>query len=316
MALKDITQPNAGDKDRLAIPNTTIPGALRSRADQSYGAAAEHVRAVSDLLPYYLQAGAQGTTGLAQGQLAASQAVSDPYAKLMTDLFAKYGPQLNALGSQIGAQNAQSEAQTTLDLLGGRGGEAMRALDPEFYATRELTGSRIGDLLRDIDLGSGLSDVERREVEQGLAREGSQRGTLNAPSMSETVSNAMQYGQAGRNRQLQNQSALSQAISAATGFLPASQTSGQQFAVGTGKTAGQNVGQGLFTGVVNTQGNQQNALGGGSEIFQYTGGNQAQRNDLRLQGKIADTGLMGDFLQGSQIFSNVGQGLGGMFRPV
>jgi len=208
-----------------------------------------NTRIVRDLLPMLQKAIGSGYKEEALGQLEAGRAASPGFAELMTQLYGQYGPQLNQIGSDISAQNARNELSTNQELLSGGGMDLLRQLDPEYFATRAQTSSRLGDLLSSIDLGSGISGVEQREIEQGLAREGTSRGTYGAPSQSDVVGNAMRYGEAGRKRELENRNSLSSAIAASTAFLPASRAGSDSFALGTGKTAGVNPGGALFTGI-------------------------------------------------------------------
>jgi hypothetical protein len=83
-----------------------------------------------------------------------------------------------------------------------------RAIDPEYYSTRSATAGAIGDLLR-----PGLSGGERTEIERALAQANYGQGTLNAPTSTSTVANAMTFGGAARDR-------LSQAVNLATQALP------------------------------------------------------------------------------------------------
>lgn len=244
-------------------------------------------RVLRDLFPDIAAAINQQYLPSAEAQLQ----TADPTAATMTELYRKYGPQLNQIGSDIARQNALSEAETNKMLLSGSGRDAtLAALDldqlvnPEFYSTRAATGNSLTDLLASIDLSGGLSDVERREIEQGLAREGTARGTANAPSNTETIANAMRYGQAGRERQVENQNQLAKAIAASTAFLPASQSGINTFAVGTGKTSSPNTGDARFTGV--QQPNLGYTAGMGGNIFDtgassYSGsiGLQQQKKD-------------------------------------
>ncbi len=236
-------------------------------------------------------------------------------AELMTKLYAQYGPQLNEIGNQIALQNAMASAQRDTDVLAGPGQdlirqalEAAKLYDPEFFKTRELTADRTADLLRSVNLGSGLSETERREVEQGLAREGQARGTAGAPSQTETVSNAMQYGQAGRNRELQSQSALAQAISASTQFLPASRSGVDVFQVATGKPSGANTGENKFTGV---QMPGQEAYGLAGQLFGNIGQSQRQQADIKATANLNEKDWLDQFSQFSGALGNLGGIIGG-----
>lgn len=268
---------------------------------------AQNARILRDLFPDISAAINQQYLPSAEAQLK----TADPTAATMTELYRKYGPQLNQIGSDIARQNALAEAETNKMLLSGSGRDAtLAALDldqlvnPEFYSTRAATGNSLNDLLASIDLSGGLSDVERREIEQGLAREGTARGTANAPSNTETIANAMRYGQAGRERQVENQNQLAKAIAASTAFLPASQSGINTFAVGTGKTSGPNTGESRFTGV--QQPNFGYTAGLGGNVFETA--NQDYLAALDIQSQKKD--WLDKFVQFSEGLSNIGKAVG------
>lgn len=293
--------------------DTKIPGA-RVKPSEEYRDVAQQVRIMSDLLPYYSRAVAGQVIPQAQANFAATQAVSEPYTKLMADLYAKYGPQLNQIGSDIARQNALNQAGTDLAVLQGPGRdliseavETQKIADPEYYKTRELTSNRLGDLLSSINLGSGLSPTEQREIEQGLAREGTARGTYGSPSQSETVANAMRYGEAGRNRELQNQNSLSQAIAASTAFLPASRSGMDVFQVATGRPSTYNTGENKFTGLADTS-NQWSSLGNMSSQL-LGNANQQQMANAQIDANKKD--WLDKFSQFTSAVGNLGSMAGG-----
>lgn len=204
--------------------------------------------ATSMLAPYLGQSIDQLIKPQALAELDTAQAVSPAYAQLMQELYAQYGPQLNALGSQIAEQNAAAELATNRRLLDAGGMDMLKTLDPEYFNTRATTSSRLGDLLSSIDLSGKLSGGEIAAIERSLAQS-NMRGGTTAPSNLSTVANAMQFGNAAYARKQAAQNALSQAINSATAFLPASRTGMEGFGIATGKTAGANTGEAKFTGI-------------------------------------------------------------------
>lgn len=243
----------------VGIPLSTIPGTDASPTPGNYRTLAEQVRVVNDLLPYYTKAISGQLGALQQAELDSAKQTSPGYAQLMTELYQKYGPQLNQIGSDIVRQNALNQAATDRDVLKGPGGETVKAaydtaqiFDKPYYDTRELTAGRLADLLKSIDLSGGLSPTERREIEQSLAIQGGRRGTYNAPSATDTVADAMTYGSAGRTRVLENQNELSKAIAASSAFLPSAKSGVDVFQVATGKPSMPNTGESKFTGVTKT----------------------------------------------------------------
>lgn len=289
---KDVMNRDVYDTPFEGRPNTLVDAAMISRI-------------MEDILPRIAGANRSQYVPEAQAQLAASQAVSPGYQDLMTKLYAQYGPQLSKIGSDITAQNQQADVNTSTNVLNNGGMDLLKMLNPEYFQQREQTSGRLSDLMNSIDLSGGLSDVERREIEQGLSREGQSRGTSGAPSNTETISNAMQYGQAGRNRVVENQNQLSKALAASTAFLPASQLGAEQFAIGTGKTSGTNPGAANFLGVkepnLNAPNAQSNSLLGNSYASATNASNlQAGKKDWLDQ-----------FVQFTQGLSNIGQTVGG-----
>lgn len=250
------------------VPIASVPGAQLS-PNASYKTAANNAQAIQDILPYISNAINQTAVPGAIANLQAQAATSPGQAQLMTELYNTYGPALNAIGNTITQQNMMANQSAVNDVLSGPGSQTVNAanalqqsLDPQFYATRQQEAGRIGDLMNSIDLSGKLSDSERNEIAQGNARESVARGTLNAPSNTDTVANAMTYGQAGYGRQQQARSNLSSAIQQSSAFLPASKSGVDAFQVATGKSSMPNPGAGYFPGVNSSNTNNQYGLAG------------------------------------------------------
>jgi hypothetical protein len=139
-----------------------------------------------------------------------------------------------------------------------------RQANKEFYDTRANTAGQLDNLFNSIDLSGGLSATEREEISRALAQEGAMRGNGMAPSNLDTVGNAMQFGDAGRRRQLANQGMLVSAINSATNFLPASKSGIDTFQVATGNTSRPNAGNALFGGIAAPAGNSVGNVAGQS----------------------------------------------------
>lgn len=258
--------------------STAIPGSAFNAPNQTK----RNIQALITLLPQLTEAvtTAQNNAILpqARAQLQAAQQTSPEYATLMSQLLSTYGPQLVALGNQLQGENVTGYTKILNDLITGAGGQLAtnaNALqqklqmqnNPEYYATRALTSSRLADLLNSIDLSGNLSSTENRQIQQGLAQDAARRGTQTSPSNTETVANAMQYGQAGTARKTLAQNQLTQAINAATSFLPQSNTGAQNaFQVATSGTSSSNPGLSLFTGI-NNPSTQTGASGLGSQLY-------------------------------------------------
>ncbi len=238
-----------------AMPRPGQPN-FSPREYDAYLRSVANVRGIQDLLPQYTQTIANQSIPLAQADLGASQSVSPGYAQLMSELFSQYGPQLSRTGSDILAQQQAATAGANAATLRGSGADAVNAAydlsqvyDKPYYDTRALTSNRLGDLMNSIDLTGSLSPTELRAIEQSLALQGSRRGDYNAPSSTATVGNAMQYGNAGRQRVLENQNQLSKALAASAAFLPAAKSGIDTFAIGTGQSSTPNPGLSNFTGI-------------------------------------------------------------------
>ena len=237
------------------VPVATVPGA-QLKPDKTAMRMSDLTQGFVNTYPYFQQAAMGGIVPTAQATLAAQQATAPGLNELMLQLYKQYGPQLNQVGSDIARQNQTNQASTDAAVMAGPGRDVVsnalelaKMYDPEYFSTRDVTANRIGDLLRSIQLGGALSGSERAEISRAQAQEGARRGNYNAPSNLDTVANAMQFGQAGRNREIQNQNQLGQAIQASTAFLPASRTGFDTFTAATGKGQTANTGESKFAGI-------------------------------------------------------------------
>jgi len=214
----------------------------------------------------------------AEAQLAAQQATAGQQNQLMTQLYSQYAPQLAAAGAAIGGQTQLAQAGNNASVANSAQGQAAlkasiaadQAANPEYYATRSADSNALNSLLgADVAaLNNPLSPTVTRAVDQSLARQNSQTGTSNVPSQAQTVSNAMQYGQAGYNQQEQAKQDLSSAIGNATSFLPQSQSQVGGMNAWNTVTGGANETSntandalGLFGGINGVNSNTGNTLG-------------------------------------------------------
>jgi hypothetical protein len=134
---------------------------------------------------------------------------------------------------------------------------ASQIFDKPYYQTRDAAATQAQNLLTgSSDISGNLTGSEQNQIAQGLAREGAQRGTYNAPSNTETVANAMTYGNAAFQRQQQEKSTLSTALNSASQFLPASKSGVNPLTDATGQNAQPNFGLAQFQGVNQNTGNQ------------------------------------------------------------
>lgn len=179
----------------------------------------------------------------ASANLSAAQATDPAYAKLNSELYSQYGPGLNKTASDIAAQNEMAQSQADLNVLNGPGGQAVgkvqqldQGLNPEFYSQRAAGAGDLNKLFGSMTLGPGLSPSESIETQRSLARDNASRGLApGVGSNSDVVSNAMQFGAAGENRQLARQDAFGKALGQLNSFLPTSKSNIDPFQVATGK---------------------------------------------------------------------------------
>ena len=312
---------DAPENQQTPVPLSNIPGTT-AEPSQQYYTMADQVRSIQNLLPGYTKSVTDQLGSVAQAELESSKATSPGYEQLMTDLYREYGPQLNKIGSDIAKQNALAQAEQDNAVLAGPGGNLVKqaydlsqVYDKPFYDTRAATAGRIGDLLSSIDLSGKLSPTERDEIEKSLALQGGRRGTYNAPSNTDTVSNAMQYGEAGRSRITQSQDALSKAIAASSAFLPAAKSGVDVFQVATGRPSMPNTGNSQFQPLNNTAQAGAAASGLASNLLGTSNANasnatQTAINQANINANKKD--WLDKFVQITQGIGNLGSLAGGV----
>ncbi len=175
----------------------------------------------------------------AQGKLAPQQ------AQTQLDQFKEFGPQFNAVGSDINKQNALAEADSQRAVISGPGRELVKearetsdVYDKPWFDTRDLNASKIQELLKSIDI-TKLTGSEEAQVERGLNRENASRGTSGAPSQIETIRAAGTFGDALNKKKAM----LGEAITAANQFTQVGRSGVDTFQVATGKPSAINTGQ-------------------------------------------------------------------------
>lgn len=219
-------------------------------APQSTG---QVLQAYSQYFPQLMQATrdqigpTEQTLANVQNQIAPQQQALD------FNLYKQYAPQYAALQSQTQSANDLASIQ-------GAGGQAALAaqklqqqIDPEYYATRALQSSKLNDLLSNPISGSESAAIERANNQKQI-----QGGTFDVKNNADTITNAMNFGQAGRDR-------LGQALNIATGALPNFKSGQDTFAQATGRGGtqiGVQPGQGL-----NAPGVGQSTFGQGSGLL-------------------------------------------------
>jgi hypothetical protein len=140
----------------------------------------------------------------------------------------------------IQKQQKEQGAQQDLDVLNTTGSDLTqkvldlnKQVDPEYFSNRELTASKVADLLNSYDL-NGLSANENAAVERAVNR-GNVLGGKTTPSASTTVENAMMFG----DKFDQKRANLSGAINTANQFATVSKSGIDPFQVTFGRPQGQ-----------------------------------------------------------------------------
>ncbi len=215
---------------------------------------ASQLQAYIQNLPQLLNVTAAQTGPVGQQVQNAANQLAPQQQQLQSQLFGQYAPELYNIGNQLNQQQTQAGVNQASNILQNGGGALAQQvqnldqqLNPQYYQTRQAEGNQLSNLLGSINLG-GLTSNESRQVQQSNAQQDAQRGILNSPSQTATVSNAMNYGSALQ----QKQANLAGAIQSATNFLQPSQSGISAFNIGTGAATTQaNPGATQFLGTQN-----------------------------------------------------------------
>jgi len=231
----------------------------------------QRIQAETQYLPAYLQAMSGQVLPTEQALQNASNVISPQQQALNAQLYAQYAPQY-----------AQAQSQADLSAIQGAGGQAALAgqqlqqqIDPEYYAQRSLIANKLGDLVNNPISGSEQAAIERANAQNAL---GGGRFGLNTST--QTLANAVNFGQAGRDR-------LGQALQLATGALPSMKSGTDTFAQATGRggTNANNITQNQL-GATNLG---QSTFGTGNALGeQISQGQQNQQNILSNRRTVQD----------------------------
>lgn len=239
------------------------------------------IQALTQYLPGYMNVVNSQVGPQAQAELDSSKNISPQYSQLMQDLYAKFAPQMAQTGAQVENINRMGAASTDLSILQGPGGQLAtqaqtldKQLNPEYYATRSAAAGKLADLLGSISLNNPNPEAERL-----VSQESARSGNLGTPSSTETVANALSFG----NEAMKRRAALGQAINVASGFLQPSQ--GQFNPIQTAlNRPSTNTGESRFAGV-QQPGSQayqsgSNLLGSATSLQNKAMDINSQRRDL------------------------------------
>ena len=218
-----------------------------SPAPTAQESTASTIQALASNLPALMQAYSKEVGPTAQAQYNSQAQTSPEYAQLMSQLYKQYAPDLAKTGSEIDNSTRLASAKTDADILKGSGADLARTysgidreLNPEYYKTRELESSKLGELLGSINLNDSNPEAERL-INQENARSGNTGNT----SATNTVSNALDFG----NAKLARTQTLSNAIGQATNFLQPSSNAQFNPATTILNRPTSNTGTSQFTGI-------------------------------------------------------------------
>lgn len=176
------------------------------------------MEAMAMTVPGVLQMASAATPG--QEMLSARTALKTlPIQQQITEQQART---LAGLGREFEREDVANRA----DILRGEGADFITSLnklnqqsDPEFYRTRAETADNISRLFNSINV-DGLSGGEMEAIERSVNRDNVGTGNLGVASPTKTIQNALQFGREGQAFEGVKKNQLTQAINAATAFLP------------------------------------------------------------------------------------------------
>lgn len=166
-------------------------------------------------LPALMQIINQQAMPSAAAQYNVAQKYTPKYNALQVQQAQQWLPQLQA----IDAASQQAQAQASLSLLGGAGGQLVqqaneldKLINPEYYAGRTALAN-----LGQTWMSGQLTPAEQEAINRSLLNGSVNMGLLGTPSNTQTVANAMQFGNATNQRQQQGAALMSS-------FLPQSRS--------------------------------------------------------------------------------------------
>lgn len=254
------------------------------------------LRALTQNLPDLMSATNAQILPSEQAQAEASRVVSPIYSEINKDIYDTTGRELNTIANEIARENALAQAATDAAVLAGPGQELVKEarkaaeyFDPEYFGTREVMAKQLNDMLQ-----PGLTGGEREEITRALNRGEYQQGVSEAPSNLKTVSGAMKFGSATRDR-------MAQALALATNTLPTFRSNVDTFQQATGRPSMVNTGE-QRTGTAKTQGIGAQAQAASQGLMSQIGQNFRQSVDINSGQRATGpstfdkiTGVMGAF---------------------
>lgn len=226
-------------------------------------------------LPGMLSATSSQIPETAQNQLNATLATQPMYNALNLQQAQNYSVPLAKVGQEVSDSNALAGARTNYNQLTGAGGAAAKAAEAlnretnqNYYKIQDASSAKARDLVDSFNM-MGLSPGEQNAVERSTNQRLNTTGNLGLNNTTNTVNNAMSFGNAFRQKQAGLASALGAANQTAasainSGFNPVTLALGQPQQSVQG-----NFGTGQFNNVnAGTQNNSAgNAIGFGQGMF-------------------------------------------------
>lgn len=267
--------------------------------DNAVESTEQAIRGLAAGLPQFLETIRQELPRVEQSLLDVKRNIAPQEAALNLELFRDFGPGLNEIGSQISAQNLLAERQSEADVLRGPGQDLISTaldqliqVDPQFEQVRNVAGDSLTNAIR--ALSGPIGEAERESIHRNLARRQETLGLTGVPSNTESISQALVFG----DRQNSRRSQLLSALQTATGFLPASRTGFDPIQIALNRS-----------GIANQGANRQGLAGEvGQETFGsannvFNAASQFQSNVQQGQSASQQTGI--------QKIGEVGNILGG-----
>ncbi len=263
------------------------------RALEMYGPNA--IRAMTDVAPY-----------IANTTQDISESIAPRQARLETDLYRDFGPELNQIGSDINRQNQLAASELEGEIAAGPGKELVtqadtlqRQLDPEYYANRATIGKAVESYLGSMS-PSDLTPTEMEQINRGI----SQRQGAIPDSARSTIRNAQTFGDALMKKQQNFGNAITQASSA----LPGLKSGITGFEVATRRPLYSNTGENRLSSPAPTSaaGAMDQNFGFANNVLSNIGANQ--RTSINKQKDIFDK-----VSSATSSFGNVVGGVAGMF---
>lgn len=231
--------------------------------------------AYTQYLPGLLSATSSQEPTTALNQLNSTMATQPLYNALNLQQAQQYAEPLAQVGQQVQNSNALAGGQTQLDQMLNTGGQTgmvadmiARLSNPNYYKIQDASSSQAANLVNSINL-KGLSPGEQNSVERSLNQTNQGSGNLGLNNATNTVANAMNFGDRYDQKLGMMGSALGAANQTAasaqnTGFNPVNLAIGQPNA---GTMA--NFGTGTFsnTNAGTQQANSSGALGFGNGVL-------------------------------------------------